>query len=344
MADKIAIARMASSNDEMAFRVPLSNSPARCYTESGGMHVTTDQMKSFIKAAEYLNFTKAAEQLFITQSAISRQIGAMEQELSCRLFTRQNSQIRLTAEGKLLYHGLSRIYADYSTLLHTLADSSSGMSGELRLGILNDQILDPWFGELLSDFSQDRPNVRISLQRLELQKLNAGLSQGDLDIAITLFRGQDGPEGCEQYVYALDQMYLAVPRRLLSPGADPDAETSFESILATLPMTMIAPESFDSTLTPFAWNVLNNKIIRTEIRFEPDMEHLTDLVTSGLYFTVANESNVLSLYPDLVMVKAHRFGQLRKGIRWMKASENPLVGQFVSLVQTAMPSPLMDDR
>ena len=152
-----------------------------------------DQMKSFIKAAEYLNFTKAAEQLFITQSAISRQIGAMEQELSCRLFTRQNSQIRLTAEGKLLYHGLSRIYADYSTLLHTLADSSSGMSGEMRLGILNDQILDPWFGELLSNFSQDRPNVRISLQRLELQKLNAGLSQGDLDIAITLFRGQDGP-------------------------------------------------------------------------------------------------------------------------------------------------------
>ena len=306
--------------------------------------MTTDQMKSFIKAAEYLNFTKAAEQLFITQSAISRQIGTMEQELNCRLFTRQNSQIRLTAEGKLLYHGLSRIYADYSILLHSLADSRSGMSGELRLGILNDQILDSWLGELLSDLSRDRPDVRVSLQRLELQKLNAGLSQGDLDIAVTLFRGQDGPEDCEEYTYALDQMYLAVPKRLLPPGIDPSSEQAFESILADLPMTMIAPESFDSTLTPFAWNILNNKIIRTEIRFEPDMEHLTDLVTSGLYFTVANESNILSLYPDLVMVKAHRFGQLRKGIRWMRTSENPLDGHFVSLVQSTMPSPLMDDR
>ena len=305
--------------------------------------MTTDQMKSFIKAAEYLNFTKAAEQLYITQSAISRQIGAIEQELGCQLFTRQNSQIRLTPEGQLLYKGLSKIYNDYSILLHALAESSSGMSGELRIGVLDDQTLDPWLGDLLGDFLRERPKVRLSFQRLDIHSINMGLRDGNIDLAITIFRGKDVLEGANQYVYLLDPMYLAVPRQLMPPEADPAAPETFEQLLNTLPMAMIAPENFESSLTSFAWNVLNNKIVRTEIRFEPDVGSLTNLVTAGLYCTVANGTNTLALYPELVLVPADRFGKIRKGIRWMTNNENPLVSQLVSLIRETVPPPSADE-
>ncbi len=326
----------------MAYR-PLFKLSEPWYTFLRVMNMTTDQMKSFIKAAELLNFTKAAEQLYITQSAISRQIGAMEQELGCQLFTRQNSQIRLTPEGELLYRGLSKIHNDYSILLHALAESSAGMSGELRIGVLDDQTLDPWLGDLLGDFLRDRPKVRISFLRLNNQSINNALREGRIDLAVTIFRGKDILEGANQYVYMLDPMYLAVPRRLMPPEADPEAPETFESLLNTLPLAMIAPETFDSSLTSFAWNVLNNKIIRTEIRFEQDMGSLTNLVTAGLYCTVANGTNLLALYPELVLVSAARFGKIRKGIRWMTSNENPLVSQLVNLIRDAKPSPLADE-
>lgn len=301
------------------------------------MHMTTDQMKSFIKAAEYLNFTKAAEQLFITQSAISRQIGALETELDAKLFIRQNSQIRLTAAGEILYRGLSKIYDDYSILLHSVQNVSSGLMGELRIGILDDQTLEPWLNDLLVRFAQERPHVEISFIRLDLQGINNALAKGDIDLAVTIFRGNDSVEGANQYVYALDQMYLAVPRRLMPPDMDPDAPETFETLLTKLPMTMIAPENFGSTLMSFAWNVLNNKIVRTEIRFETSLQSLQDLVTSGLYCTVANESNLFGQHPDMVLVTAQRFGKIRKGIRWMTNSTNSLVPVIVGLIQETSP-------
>lgn len=303
------------------------------------MQMTTDQMKSFITAAEYLNFTKAAEQLFITQSAISRQIGALEAELATQLFIRQNSQIRLTAAGELLYRGLSKIYDDYTILLHSLQEVSSGLTGELRIGVLDDQTIEPWVSALLTRFAQDRPNVKISFIRLDLQGINSSLQKGDIDLGITIFRGSESIEGANQYVYALDQMYLAVPRRLMPEGMDPDAPETFETLLSRLPMTMIAPENFGNTLTSFAWNVLNNKILRTEIRFETSLQSLQDLVTSGLYCTVANESNVFGQHPDMVLVTAQRFGKIRKGIRWMTSNTNALVPLIVGLIQEASPCP-----
>lgn len=301
--------------------------------------MTTDQMRSFITAAEYLNFTKAAEQLFITQSAISRQIGALEAELSTQLFIRQNSQIRLTAAGELLYRGLSKIYDNYTILLHSLQEASSGLTGELRIGVLDDQTIEPWLSELLARFAQERPSVKISFNRLDLQGINSSLQKGDIDLAIIIFRGSESIEGANQYVYAMDQMYLAVHRRLMPEGMDPDAPETFETLLSRLPMTMIAPENFGSALMSFAWNVLNNKILRTEIRFETSLQSLQDLVTSGLYCTVANESNVFGQNPDMVLVTAQRFGKIRKGIRWMTSNTNALVPLVVGLIQEASPCP-----
>lgn len=299
--------------------------------------MTMDQIKSFITAAEYLNFTKAAEQLFITQSAISRQMGALEAELGVQLFIRQNSQLRLTTEGELLYRGLSKIYDDYSILLHSVQDVSSGLSGELRIGIVDDQLLEPWLTKLLNDFMAERPNVRLSFARMDLQGVNNSLKKGEIDIGITLFRGDDLLEGANQYVYAQDQMYLAVPRRLMPPDMDPDDSETFETLLPRLPLAMIAPENFGGSVTSFAWNILNNKIIRSEIRFETNMQSLQDLVTAGMYCTVANESNIFSLYSNLVLVMAHRFGKIRKGVRWMTNNTNALVPMIVGRIQEASP-------
>ena len=61
--------------------------------------MNTDQLKSFIQVAENLNFARAAEILNITQSAVSRQIHSLEEELGTRLLHRTTRTVTLTPAG-----------------------------------------------------------------------------------------------------------------------------------------------------------------------------------------------------------------------------------------------------
>ena len=61
--------------------------------------MSTDQLKSFIQVAENLNFARAAEILKITQSAVSRQIHSLEDELGVKLLYRTTRTVTLTPAG-----------------------------------------------------------------------------------------------------------------------------------------------------------------------------------------------------------------------------------------------------
>ena len=61
--------------------------------------MNTQQLESFVQVAENLNFARAAEVLNITQSAVSRQINSLEDELGTKLFHRSTRTVALTPAG-----------------------------------------------------------------------------------------------------------------------------------------------------------------------------------------------------------------------------------------------------
>src|SRR6266436_4757852 len=70
---------------------------------SGAVTMDWDKLKVFHAAAEAGSFTHAGEQLGLSQSAVSRQVGALEQELSVPLFHRHARGLILTEQGELLF-------------------------------------------------------------------------------------------------------------------------------------------------------------------------------------------------------------------------------------------------
>src|SRR5450755_4500458 len=62
-----------------------------------------DLLKGFDAAARHLSFTRAAQDLFVTQSALSRQILALEEQLGVPLFERRHRELRLTNAGQILH-------------------------------------------------------------------------------------------------------------------------------------------------------------------------------------------------------------------------------------------------
>ncbi len=70
-----------------------------------------DLLATFESAAKHLSFTRAGEERFVTQSAISRQIKTLEEELGVALFARRHRALALTADGRRLYEICSGMLA-----------------------------------------------------------------------------------------------------------------------------------------------------------------------------------------------------------------------------------------
>src|SRR5688572_19647102 len=82
-----------------------------------------DKLKVFHAAAEAGSFTHAGEQLGLSQSAVSRQVSALEQELSVSLFHRHARGLILTEQGELLYRTAHDVFMKLEAARAKLTDS-----------------------------------------------------------------------------------------------------------------------------------------------------------------------------------------------------------------------------
>ena len=95
------------------------------------------QLEYFIEVVEQNNFTKAAEKLFISQSALSKSIQSLEKELDTSLFTRDPRELKLTEEGRLVYHYAKDVLNYWHDRTAELFSSLNYKKGTLRFGLLN---------------------------------------------------------------------------------------------------------------------------------------------------------------------------------------------------------------
>ena len=111
-----------------------------------------DKLKVFHAAAEAGSFTHAGEQLGLSQSAVSRQVSALEQELSAPLFHRHARGLILTEQGELLYRTAHEVFMKLEAARTKLTDSREKPHGELKVQTtvgLGVHWLTPRLGEFL---------------------------------------------------------------------------------------------------------------------------------------------------------------------------------------------------
>ena len=137
--------------------------------------MTTAQMRYFITVAECLSVTEAADRLYLSQPALSRHIAQMEAELNVPLFLRTRNTIRLTPAGQVLLEGLRQIYGDYRGLLERVEAVNAGVRGELRLGLLEEQLLPAPVRRALRHIETEYPNMKVRLSRHSFRALREGL-------------------------------------------------------------------------------------------------------------------------------------------------------------------------
>lgn len=166
---------------------------------------------TFEAAARHLSFTRAAEERFVTQSAVSRQIRALEDELGVQLFRRAHRSVTLTEEGGLLEAACTETF-------ERLRETVARLRGPRRRRVLTlsttPGMASLWLIPRLSRFVRRQPEVDL---RLDVSFERRDLVQDAIDVAIRLGR-VDAPEGEKLF----DEEILPVcSPSLLGPYAPP---------------------------------------------------------------------------------------------------------------------------
>lgn len=135
-----------------------------------------DLLRGFEAAARHLSFTRAADELHLTQSAVSRQIKALEGHLGTPLFRRRHRALLLTEAGQLLY----RAVAD---ALRRIAEAAAQLRAPARRLTVSTTIsfASLWLVPRLASFREKHPEIDI---RVDANNRLVDLAREGIDVAI----------------------------------------------------------------------------------------------------------------------------------------------------------------
>lgn len=148
-----------------------------------------DFFRGFESAARHLSFTKAAEELFITQSAVSRQIQALEERLGVKLFTRRNRGLALTEPGQQMYRATD---IALRTLREAAERISPGRTQKMVTVTASMAFCTLWLIPRLSAFREHHADVDV---RIAANNNILDLDREQIDVAIRYCGSSAAPAG-----------------------------------------------------------------------------------------------------------------------------------------------------
>ncbi|MFM7403222.1 MAG: LysR substrate-binding domain-containing protein [Erythrobacter sp.] len=178
-----------------------------------------DLLRSFDSTARLLSFTKAAEELFLTQSAVSRQIKTLEDQLGLPLYVRGVRKLTLTEAGRRLAKTVDAVIRQLEATIATLDElepaRTLGISTTVSFAAL-------WLIPRLATFRARNPDVDV---RVSATSEVQNIKRERLDIAIRYARPERIPQGTQvlfqEEVFAVCSPGLcADPARPLHTPAD----------------------------------------------------------------------------------------------------------------------------
>jgi DNA-binding transcriptional LysR family regulator len=144
------------------------------------------QIIGFHNAAKLRSFTKAANATFRTQSALSQQVKALEQEMDCRLFERIGKRsLRLTLAGERFLKFTESLLENHDRLIDDLNEIKGLQVGRLRISA---QFATLYFllPKIVDKFIRLFPKVELNLLDRPIYDINQLLNSGEIDFGISL--------------------------------------------------------------------------------------------------------------------------------------------------------------
>jgi DNA-binding transcriptional LysR family regulator len=286
--------------------------------------MNTDQLKSFIQVAENLNFARAAEILKITQSAVSRQIHSLEDELGTKLLHRTTRTVTLTPAGISFLEDAKNVMGRLKVAEQKIQRHQSTNIQVLTIGCQNEANLD-LLCKVLKSCKQQIPKLYPFLKVIPHRAILNLFYQDELDL---LFGFQeDIPIKNDTFYKELFQ----IPLCCIVPASHPYAERPELAKEELYLENIVVCNSYAiPARVAEMQNQISQHILPESTYMCENLQVLLTLVRAGYGCSVLPLMNFVNT--DIRGIPLKDSEPLSYGIFFKKSLQSPLLKKFISLV------------
>ncbi|MFZ4874552.1 LysR family transcriptional regulator [Janthinobacterium sp. Mn2066] len=146
--------------------------------------ISIKQFKYFVEVVDAGSYSRAAEKLYIAQSALSRQIKELENEVQALLLTRDARHIELTPAGQVFYERSKRILEEIDETVRQTRHVGQGAQGIIRLLHSSSVPLTPAIAPLLNRLLAQFPGVSLDISRDSSENQALDIEEGRADVGL----------------------------------------------------------------------------------------------------------------------------------------------------------------
>ena len=143
--------------------------------------MTLQQLRTFLAVCDEMSITGAASRLFITQSAVSQQIKALEEEFEIKLFDKRGRRICITSDGKVFFEIAKKIIEKADSIADKLKATKSLEVGSLNLASTH-HLAQYLLMKPLIEFHKRHPKIDLTLQSLDAHEIRSAVEAKAVDI------------------------------------------------------------------------------------------------------------------------------------------------------------------
>lgn len=257
-----------------------------------------DKLRIFHAVAEAGSFTHAGDKLNLSQSAVSRQISALESSLNVMLFHRHARGLLLTEEGEILEQAAQEIFGKLAMIEGRLSDSRELAEGPLRITVAS-FIGSTWLAPRVAKFHKQNPHIQLSVV-LDDRVLNLGMREADAGIRLYT---PEQPDLVQRQLTTLQFRVCASTDYVKENGAPKDEKDLTQHTLLGFTEGIYAPYAEV------------NWLLRTaNVEIENNPKVITINSIQGIYKAVRNNAGIAVL-PDYMIENDERIQILMDDIQ-----------------------------
>ncbi len=288
-------------------------------------HVSISQA---LVVADHLSFSRAAHVLGVRQSAVSRRVQALEDELGVSLFERHASGVRLTVAGRQFLDYTRSAIHEIDLAVKNATAAGRGVEGVIRIGVLP-SLLSSFLCEVLMEFREAQPGVIFDFFDGPPRELICRIMERRLDIAF-LVSGTPTP-GCDAEALWSARICVALPDRHPLAGCD------------TIDWELLKDERFvfgrEADAAGFDGHA-TERIARIGGRLSLSMhdvsqELVMQFVALGFGLSLLSDSSTAIPYPGIAFPPlAGEDDRVSYSAVWLPSNDNPALRRFLSLARS----------
>ncbi|HEX7058012.1 MAG TPA: LysR family transcriptional regulator [Bacilli bacterium] len=247
------------------------------------------QLQYFVKVAKMQHVTQASEELHVAQSAVSRQIHQLEEELGVSLFVQKGRNLHLTPAGKLFLARVEQLLTDLEKAVMEVNDFLDPELGEIRIGFPHSLGLN-LVPLIVADFKKLHPNVKFRFRQGKFYSLIDDVINGEIDLALI------SPCPLNHDRIAGDVLLTEEMFAILPPNHPLAACESIR--LAELKDDSFILFSKGYSLRPLVWDACLQSGFTPKLAFEgEETDTIRGLVAAGMGVSVLPESALAGVSP-----------------------------------------------